>query len=66
MAFGILFLVSVQQKKFRAEGSGVREMLAKQNLVFRWGIYYMLIFSVIILGFYGPGYDVSRFIYQNF
>lgn len=65
-AFGILFLVSVQQKKFRAEGSGVREMLAKQNLVFRWGIYYMLIFSVIILGFYGPGYDVSGFIYQNF
>lgn len=66
VALGILFLVSVQQNKLRAEGSGVREMLARQNLVFRWGIYYMLIFSVMILGFYGPGYDASGFIYQNF
>ncbi len=66
VALGILFLVSVQQQKLRTQGSGVREMLAKQNLVFRWSIYYMLIFSIIVFGFYGPGYDVSGFIYQNF
>lgn len=44
----------------------VREKLAEQNLVFRWGIYYLLIFSVLIFGFYGPGYSASEFIYENF
>lgn len=46
--------------------TGVRKLLSQQNLVFRWLIYYALIFSVIIFGFYGPGYDASEFIYQNF
>ena len=44
----------------------MREKLAGQNLVFRWILYYGLLFAVILFGFYGPGYDAGEFIYQNF
>ena len=55
LALGILFLVSLLQQKFHAEGNTVRGILAQQNLPFRWIAYYGLIFSIIIFGFYGPG-----------
>lgn len=44
----------------------VRETLAKQNLVFRWFFYLLLIFSVLLWGCYGPGYNAADFIYQGF
>ncbi len=66
LGLAVLLLVSSLQLKFRAEGSGVREKLAGQNLVFRWILYYGLLFAVILFGFYGPGYDAGEFIYQNF
>lgn len=58
----LLFLVSFMKEKQIA----VREAILSQNMVFRWIIYYILIFSIIILGIYGPGYDASAFIYQQF
>ncbi len=66
LGLAVVLLVSSLQLKFRAEGSGVREKLAGQNLVFRWILYYGLLFAVILFGFYGPGYDAGEFIYQNF
>lgn len=44
----------------------VREKLFKQNIVFRWGIIYLLVFSIIIFGCYGVGYDPAAFIYKGF
>nr|MBQ8252887.1 MBOAT family protein [Lachnospiraceae bacterium] len=44
----------------------VLKLLERQNLIFRWGIIYILLFSVIIFGQYGPGYDVADFIYEQF
>lgn len=44
----------------------VRERIAGSNFVFRWAIYYILIFSVIIFGMYGPEYDAAAFVYMNF
>lgn len=44
----------------------VREMLNKQNLLFRWGIYLALIFGIIIFGIYGPGFDSAAFVYMDF
>lgn len=58
----IMFLVSILQEK----GYNIREELSKQNLPFRWGIYYAVIFAIIIFGIYGPGYNVSDFIYGQF
>lgn len=48
------------------ERSSVRERIAGSNIVFRWMIYYIAIFAVLIFGIYGPGYDVASFIYMNF
>lgn len=44
----------------------IRKELEKQNLLFKWMVYYLIIFSVIIFGIYGKGYDASSFIYGGF
>ena len=48
------------------ERQDYRDVLAKRNLVVRWAILYAMIFMVIILGSYGPGYSAAEFIYQGF
>ena len=48
------------------ERGSVRMMIKNSNAVFRWGIYYIAIFSVIIFGVYGLGYNSSDFIYMQF
>ncbi|MDD6203107.1 MAG: MBOAT family protein [Lachnospiraceae bacterium] len=50
----------LQQKK------SVREWLAERNIAVRWLILYALLFYVILLGKYGPGYNAAEFIYQGF
>lgn len=57
----ILWCVSMLQEK-----GSVRQMFNKQNLVFRFVVLYVAIFSVMIFGLYGPGYDASAFIYEQF
>lgn len=66
VSLGILLLASLLQQKFHAEHKTVRGVLSCQNLPFRWFMYYGLIFAILIFGFYGPGYDASEFIYENF
>ncbi len=44
----------------------IRGMLARQNIWFRWLVYYSLIFTVLLFGVYGPEYDASTFIYFQF
>ena len=61
--FALLLLLAVsllQQKR------SVRERIAAKNIVIRWTIWYILLFVVILLGYYGPGYSVTEFIYQGF
>ena len=64
LAFGalVLLLVGLYQEK----GHHIREEIATKNIVLRWVLYYGLIFSVIILGAYGSGYEVAGFIYAQF
>lgn len=57
----VLWCVSMLQER-----GSVREMIAKQNLVFRYLILYIAIFAVLIFGIYGPGYVASSFIYEQF
>ena len=57
----ILFFVDLLQERM-----ALRKAFARQNLVFRWIILYAAIFSILIFGLYGPGYDASQFIYNNF
>ena len=58
----ILFLVGLYKEK----GHQIRAELASKNIVLRWAVYYVLLFSVIILGAYGKGYEVAGFIYAQF
>ena len=44
----------------------LRETLAKQNIVFRYLVILLGIFAVIIFGIYGPQYNASEFIYEQF
>ena len=62
IGFLIMFVVSLLQEK----GYNLREKISKQNIVFRWVLYYGIIFSIIIFGIYGPGYAASDFIYGQF
>lgn len=51
---------------WRKRGTDFKGILAKQNVWFRWLVYYALIFSILILGIYGPEYDATAFIYFQF
>ena len=44
----------------------ILKTINSKPLVIRWVIYMILIFSIIIFGIYGPGYDASQFIYFQF
>lgn len=57
----LLLGVSVMQQK-----EGVRDRIARKVLPVRWILWYALLFGVILLGCYGPGYSASEFIYQGF
>lgn len=61
-AIMLLLVIGILQEN----GMKIRETLAKQNLVFRWGMILLLIMVVLIFGIYGPAYDASAFIYGRF
>lgn len=58
----VLWAVDLLQEKT----GGLRRVVAKKPLVLRWILIYALLFSILIFGCYGPGYDASDFIYEQF
>ena len=61
LAILVLLAVDIMQEKMK-----LRETLAKQNLIYRWAIVIAAILVVLVFGMYGPGYDASSFIYEQF
>lgn len=59
----VLLMLVDSWKKRKVDIKGV---LARQNIWFRWLVYYGLLFAVLIFGVYGSGYDASAFIYFQF
>ena len=57
----LLWVIDVCQEK-----GSVREKISGWNIVIRWTLIYAALFAVIIFGIYGPGYDASAFIYNQF
>ena len=49
-----------------AKGIDLREKIMARSLPLRWGVALVLLFSVVIFGVYGPGYDAASFIYFEF
>ena len=67
--FGVCFLyilVIFGVELAQELGIDVRTKLNEQNLIFRWLVYLIIIFSTVIFGIYGSGYDASSFIYGGF
>lgn len=64
MLCGLILLMLVDYRK--RKNTDFKGALAKQNIWFRWLVYYGLIFTVLIFGVYGPEYDASTFIYFQF
>ncbi len=58
----VLFLVDVAHER----GVHIRETISAKPMLIRWVIYWIALFAVIIIGMYGPAYDSSAFIYQQF
>lgn len=61
-ATAILWLVSNKKEK----GINVREAIAEEPVVIRWGTYYLLIIAVLIFGVYGSNTVAVPFAYGNF
>lgn len=62
LAIVVLLVIGILQEM----GIKIRETLAKQNVVFRWGLMIALLFAILIFGQYGPGYSASAFIYGRY
>lgn len=61
-SLAVLFVVSVAKYK-KLE---IREWLCCQGIWFRYTVYLLAVFSILIFGIYGTGYDASQFIYFQF
>lgn len=61
VALIVLIVVSALQTK-----GSLRERIAKRPLLFRWILWYALLFFTILTGYYGPGFSAAEFIYQGF
>ena len=61
IGLGLMLIISMLQQR-----GSVRQMLSEQNLVFKWMVVLSLIFSILIFGKYGPGYNAADFIYGGF
>jgi len=62
LSIALMFAISVFQEK----GHSIRAELCKQNIIIRWIAYFALLFTIIIFGVYGEGYNVGTFIYGQF
>lgn len=62
IAMAVLWLFEYKQET----GTRIRETVASYNIAFRWFLYLLLIFSVLILGWYGAGYNANDFIYMKY
>lgn len=61
-AVAVLIIIDI----YRAKDIDIRKSVAEKPLAVRWTVYFILLFSVIIFGIYGPGYSSSSFIYFQF
>ena len=56
----LLYISSLQEK------GSVRDMVKRQNIVFRYALMLGIIFGILILGIYGSNYNASSFAYMNY
>lgn len=62
----ILCIILVAVIEHFQEKGNIREMLERQHMFVRWGIYLGAIALIAVLGVYGPGYSATQFLYGQF
>lgn len=62
-ALSLLLLWAVSLAGCKAS---LRDRIVKCPLPLRWALWQALLFTVILFGHYGPGYNAAAFIYQGF
>lgn len=63
---GVAVLIMFAVDLLNERGVCVRREIAKKPTAMRWAFYMIAIYSIIIFGAYGVGFDASAFIYQGF
>lgn len=61
-----MLIVLLAESMNECMGISVRTWIARQNLVFRWGLYIIGFFALITFGLYGADYNAQAFIYGGF
>lgn len=61
-SIGILFMADCLKYK----GINVREVIARQDYWFRWGVLSFSVLFILLVGIWGIGYDASSFLYFQF
>ena len=64
LVLAICIMIFISKKE--QNGDSAFEMIENMHLLARWPIYYALVFAVLVLGIYGPGFAASQFIYFQF
>ena len=67
--FGILILMIILVAAvdiINERGQTVRGVIARQQFPFRWLVYLAAVAAVLVFGMYGPGFNMSSFIYAQF
>lgn len=62
--FSLLILFAVDFLKYK--GIDMREIIFRQQIVFRWLIYWLIFLVILFWGAYGTGYEQKQFIYFQF
>lgn len=57
----VIVLINILQRR-----CGLRNEFNKQNSMFRWAVYIVMIMCILTFGIYGPGYNIEQFIYFQF
>ena len=63
--FSLIILIMVDILKYK-KNMRIDMFLEKQCLWFRWGVLFLLIFSIIVYGEYGINFSSDQFIYFQF
>ena len=61
LAIFILIIVSLLRRNTR-----LINLIGNQNIIVRWIFYFTFLYSILIFGIYGPGYEAQQFIYFQF
>lgn len=64
VVIGLLWFVSMLEEK--SGGKTIEKIYGEQHMIIQWIVLYVLLFTVLIFGNYGPGYNAAAFIYEQF